>query len=230
MSKPNGDENGYPSEPMAWTERMIRSVDSAIAFMVWVIMERKVMLDAERGFVENGESAFGCFTDEVAMHLQDVFERVLAILNGHGFDIEDVSHQIFEKVAAGMAGITLKDSIELRQWPEIIEGTDNAAHVERREAFRWLDTIVGVAKMAGVPVIQSPEGLSIPQGMLPPEVDAMLAKCMATLGGFENAGVVRDGETLHESMARGHDEACLETFEGVDIDGDDNDDDPFGGE
>jgi len=245
MSKPN-TVNGaeYPTDPMGWLEEMITGMQAALAFLGWCVFTRRLMIDTAVGFVSDdneptftnkeGEPTFDLPT---ANHLQGVLERVIAVLRGEGYDAEDVVHQYFERAmmaeAEGFKGSSIGMDLALAIHSEIKENRDNAEHEAKREAQRWLKSIVKMLKEMGCPVHEGPDGtIAIPQGVLPEPVESVLRDAVKTLGGSQGVGVLRKGESIDEALGRAVDEAAadaaLEETEGIDLDSDDNDDDPFG--
>ena len=236
------DMNEYPETPQGWMAEMIDGMNNAIAFLVWAVLGERVCLDPNRGYVDDeGKSDLGKYNDKIASHLQSVLDVVVALMRSNGYDPMDATHQLFtlglKNDAEREKGIPVTElgGINLRVHDEILEGRDSEKYEVKREGMRWIDTVTEECRARGVPLHEGPHGVAIPTDGLPPEVVKILEMAGAMVGDCETdvVGEMNEGETFDEALERTFNEKLSERdaaeFDGVDIDGDDNDDDPFAG-
>ena len=220
-----------------YIENMNTETD-AVSFYADVLCNTGLLIERENGFLKpDGTSAFpGFLPDDDAQMLDDAHRHATTLLATHGVDVEEV---LLFCEAVIVRRVLLMDAdyhpkhIAVRHVADLADEDERKCEMRRRMcAWENLLETMSVA----VPDFVHDEvsnGLAIPQNSHP-ILRAYVARIVEYLGEDVHAGLGEasgsDDQSIIQEMRRQASEVRGEAMpdESGDIDGDDNDDDPFG--
>lgn len=229
------DEKDYPQKAQDWRPALIAKKEDAVAFIGWTTLSEGNVLDVDVGFIaEDGKPDHRREVDgEMLYHydlktakvLDKCMMKATKVLASEGFDVfEAVQHMV------AMMMLEAQYPMGLTLFPEIAEDRDTPKKQAKRREQILAQTVVHALTQTGIAVESDDgSGIAFPQGMLPPEIERLLEKHMGAEQQVARVGEDGDIEkAIRESInKKTQNPKSAEEYFGVDIDGDDNDDDPF---